>query len=61
VIDAPVRTEDNAHCACQAWPEALAVARHAAAVLAASDDSETFIPFDSAGGNAPTRVVEVAP
>lgn len=59
VIDAPVRTGDNAHCACQAWPEALAVARHAARVLAEPEATATFIQFDPAHGIAPAGAVEV--
>lgn len=45
VLDAPVRTPENAECACPDWPDALAVGRHAAAVLADGDTAETFIRF----------------
>lgn len=61
VLDAPVRTEDNVHCACPGWPDALAVARHAAAVLAAPDDTATFIPFDPNRGTRPHPITEVMP
>jgi NAD(P)-dependent dehydrogenase (short-subunit alcohol dehydrogenase family) len=59
VIGAPVRSEENAACACPAWPEAAAVARVAADVLNQPDDSATFVQFDSHGGFAPQPMAEV--
>jgi NAD(P)-dependent dehydrogenase (short-subunit alcohol dehydrogenase family) len=59
VIDAPVRTRENARRACQAWPEAMAVARHAARLLAEPDATAPFIQFDPARGVAPVGTVEV--
>lgn len=50
VIGAPVRTEENTHCACEAWPDALAVARHAARVLTSAEDTAAFIEFASESG-----------
>jgi NAD(P)-dependent dehydrogenase (short-subunit alcohol dehydrogenase family) len=59
VIDTPVRDEDNAHCACPAWPDAAAVARAAVAVLDAPEDSATFVQFDSRHGLVPQALAEV--
>jgi NAD(P)-dependent dehydrogenase (short-subunit alcohol dehydrogenase family) len=58
-IDAPVRTDENRQCACAGWPDGLAVARHAAAVLDAPDDAAVFIPFDSRHGTHPPSTPEV--
>lgn len=55
VIGAPVRTEENTHCACEAWPEALAVARHAARVLTCAEDTAAFIEFASESGIRASR------
>lgn len=37
VVSKPVRTEQNARCACPEWPDALSVGRYAVKVLAGSD------------------------
>jgi NAD(P)-dependent dehydrogenase (short-subunit alcohol dehydrogenase family) len=46
-IDRPVRTEQNARCACPEWPGALAVGRYAVKVLAGSDTSDAVVRFES--------------
>lgn len=43
VVGSPVRTEDNARCACPEWLDALTVGRHAVAVLDRDDATDTFI------------------
>lgn len=59
VIDSPVRSEENAHCACPEWPEATAVAQAAADMLDRPDDVATFIQFDSNRGPVPRSTAEV--
>lgn len=59
VIDTPVRSEENAGCACPEWPEAAAVARAAAALLDRPADPATFIQFDSQRGLIPQPMAEV--
>ncbi|MGH8167977.1 MAG: SDR family NAD(P)-dependent oxidoreductase [Woeseiaceae bacterium] len=52
VIGKPVRTEDNARCACPEWPDALSVGRYAVKVLASNDTSDAVVRFDSAFNDA---------
>jgi NAD(P)-dependent dehydrogenase (short-subunit alcohol dehydrogenase family) len=59
VIGAPVRTPENAHCACDAWPDAADVARHAASVLADSDDSAIFVDYQAPGTTVAETEFEV--
>jgi NAD(P)-dependent dehydrogenase (short-subunit alcohol dehydrogenase family) len=59
VIDSPVRSEENAHCACPEWPEVTAVARAAAAMLDRPDDLATFLQFDAYRGPVPRSTAEV--
>lgn len=59
VIDSPVRSEDNAHCACPDWPDATQVARLAAEVLDRPEDGSTFIPFQAECGHVPRQMAEV--
>lgn len=59
VIDTPVRSEENAGCACPEWPEATAVARAAAAALDRPADPATFIQFDPQRGLTPQPMAEV--
>jgi NAD(P)-dependent dehydrogenase (short-subunit alcohol dehydrogenase family) len=58
VIDAPVRTQENARFACRAWPEAMAVARHAARLLTEPEATDTFVQFDPPRGVPPRGEVE---
>jgi NAD(P)-dependent dehydrogenase (short-subunit alcohol dehydrogenase family) len=46
-IDRPVRTEQNARCACPEWPDALAVGRYAVRLLADRDTSDAVVRFES--------------
>jgi hypothetical protein len=46
-IDRPVRTEQNARCACPEWPDALAVGRYAVKLLADRDTSDAVVRFES--------------
>jgi len=48
VVGKPIRTEDNARCACPEWPDALSVGRYAVKVLASSDTSDAVVRFDPA-------------
>lgn len=44
-VGAPVRTADNARCACPEWPSAHEVGRRVCALLAASDSNEAVVDF----------------
>lgn len=46
-IDRPVRTEQNARCACPEWPDALAVGRYVVKLLADSDATDAVVRFES--------------
>jgi NAD(P)-dependent dehydrogenase (short-subunit alcohol dehydrogenase family) len=48
VVGKPVRTEQNARCACPEWPDALAVGRYAVKMLASGDTTDAVVRFDSA-------------
>jgi hypothetical protein len=48
VVSKPVRTEDNARCACPEWPDAVSVGRYAVNVLASADTSGAVVRFDPA-------------
>jgi NAD(P)-dependent dehydrogenase (short-subunit alcohol dehydrogenase family) len=48
VVGKPIRTEQNARCACPEWPDALAVGRYAVRVLTDSDTSDAVVRFQSA-------------
>lgn len=48
VVGKPIRTEQNARCACPEWPDALSVGRYAVQVLADSDTSDAVVRFQSA-------------
>ncbi|MEX2123601.1 MAG: SDR family oxidoreductase [Woeseia sp.] len=48
VVGKPVRTEDNARCACPEWPDAVSVGRYAVKVLASSDTTGAVVRFDPA-------------
>ena len=52
VVGKPVRTEDNARCACPEWPDALSVGRYAVKVLASNDTSDAVVRFDPAFSDA---------
>ena len=58
VLDAPVRSEENADCACPEWPEARQVARQAVALLASADDAATFVQFYPRRGTRPQAQLE---
>jgi NAD(P)-dependent dehydrogenase (short-subunit alcohol dehydrogenase family) len=57
-LEAPVRSEENAACACPEWPDAKQVARHAVSLLASSDDTATFVQFDPRRGTLPQAQLE---
>jgi NAD(P)-dependent dehydrogenase (short-subunit alcohol dehydrogenase family) len=48
VVGKPVRTEQNARCACPEWPDALTVGRYAVKMLASGDTTDAVVRFDSA-------------
>lgn len=52
VVGKPIRTEDNARCACPEWPDALSVGRYAVKVLASGDTSDAVVRFDPAFNDA---------
>lgn len=52
VVGKPVRTEDNAHCACPEWPDALSVGRYAVKVLSSTDSADAIVRFDPASSEA---------
>jgi NAD(P)-dependent dehydrogenase (short-subunit alcohol dehydrogenase family) len=47
VVGRPVRTEQNARCACPEWPEALAVGRYAIRMLAGNDKTDAVVRFEA--------------
>src|SRR5690606_10483636 len=53
VVGKPVRTEQNARCACPEWPDALAVGRYAVKMLASSDATDAVVRFDSTNSSPP--------
>jgi len=53
VVGKPVRTEQNARCACPEWPDALTVGRYAVKVLTDSDTSDAVVRFQSDFQEAP--------
>ena len=52
VVGKPIRTEENARCACPEWPDALTVGRYAVKVLASNDTSDAVVRFDPAFNKA---------
>ena len=52
VVGKPVRTEQNARCACPEWPDALAVGRYAVKVLASGDTKDAVLRFESANDSS---------
>lgn len=51
VVGKPVRTEENAKCACPEWPDALSVGRYAVKILSGNDVVEAIVRFESATGD----------
>lgn len=47
VVSKPVRTEQNARCACPEWPDALSVGRYAVKMLASGDTTGAVVRFES--------------
>jgi NAD(P)-dependent dehydrogenase (short-subunit alcohol dehydrogenase family) len=53
VIGKPVRTEENANCACPEWPDALSVGRYAVKILTGNDMTGAVVCYEteSVGAN----------